>query len=150
MASEFNFDPKRRPTCECSRPKNPRDIACGTCLDKDGRSAEEYDVTSALRVHGGHAQLASIVEDIGGTINEDKNGPTHRRAYRGLSRLRSQGVITSVAEYPETSGARDPYALQRAKQRAEAEANRKRPRRDTDGPRTPGGGVITYSLRGGR
>jgi hypothetical protein len=136
--------------CECGNRKVPIEEACSSCLDKDGRTAEERDVISALRVHGGHAMLASIVEDMAGSIHEAHNGAGHRRAYRGLARLRERGLITSVAEFSEPMPHSGGWTRLQAKRNAARELRRKRPARASDGQKTPGGGLITYSLRGSR
>jgi hypothetical protein len=161
-----NFDPERKPLCECSRPKVPKREACESCLDKDGRTAEERDVISALRVLGGHAQMAAIVEDIGGSLHEGHDGPGHRRAYRGLARLRQRGSVGSVDELGADMGLPMPSAFVFVPVEADVEAEglygrhgaklrrrgfyrlRKKAGRG-EGRKTEGGGVVTYSLKAG-
>jgi hypothetical protein len=128
--------------CDCSRPKVPGDEACPACFALDGFTAAERDITSALRVLGGSAQLSTLIEDLGYGIDEETNGPGYRKAMRGLAELRARGCVSSVAEFPERMS-HCGWERWRAS-RGDVGAG---------GPRqmkTEGGGVITYSLRGGR
>ncbi len=90
--------------CECGEVKDPGEEACAACTEIDGVTQTEGTLISALRVLGGEAQMAAIVEDIGGDINEDPNGAGYRRAYRGLAALRSHGLAETRMDKVEAAG----------------------------------------------
>jgi hypothetical protein len=160
--------------CECSAAKTLDAEACETCLDKDGRSPEERDIISALRVMGGHAQATAIIEDMGYEPDRDYSGAGYRRMYRGMAKLRERGMITSHGEIDEgltLANCRGAYATEfvptpqdneqeellgpHQAKRARTGYYRVTKRKTkivTSGAATKdySGGVVTYSLRGGR